>query len=39
LEKLFSVRAVWVAGVRNRGLSLVDHLAPLKAALVRRAIA
>ena len=39
LEKLFSARAVWVAGVRNRGLSLVDHLAPLKAALVRRAIA
>jgi ubiquinone biosynthesis UbiH/UbiF/VisC/COQ6 family hydroxylase len=37
LEKLFSPRAVWLAGLRNFGLSLVNAQPPLKTALVRRA--
>ena len=39
LEKLFSSPAVWVARMRNSGLGLVDALAPVKHALVRRAVA
>lgn len=39
LEKLFSSRAVWVAGLRNLGLSLVDSQLPLKNMLVRHAVA
>lgn len=39
LEKLFASRAVWVAGLRNLGLSLVDSQLPLKNMLVRHAVA
>lgn len=39
LEKLFASRAVWVAGLRNRGLALVDSQLPLKNMLVRHAVA
>ena len=39
LEKLFNAPAVWMAGLRNFGLSLVDAQGPLKAALARRAAA
>jgi 2-polyprenyl-6-methoxyphenol hydroxylase-like FAD-dependent oxidoreductase len=39
LEKLFSVPAVWMARLRNLGLTLVDLQPPLKTALVRRAAA
>jgi ubiquinone biosynthesis UbiH/UbiF/VisC/COQ6 family hydroxylase len=39
LEKLFASRAVWMAGLRNLGLGLVDALPPLKTAMVRRAAA
>lgn len=39
LEKLFSHRAVWLAGLRNWGLALVDAQPALKNLLVRRAVA
>lgn len=39
LEKLFSARAVWMAALRNFGLTLVNAQPPLKSALVRRAVA
>lgn len=39
LEKLFAQRAVWMAELRNKGLSLVDGLALLKNALVKHAVA
>jgi ubiquinone biosynthesis UbiH/UbiF/VisC/COQ6 family hydroxylase len=39
LEKLFSAPAVWMARLRNLGLTLVDLQPPLKTALVRRAAA
>ena len=39
LEKLFNTPAVWMAGLRNFGLSLVDAQGPLKAVLARRAAA
>ena len=39
LEKLFESRAVWMAALRNFGLSLVDTQPLIKNALVRRAIA
>lgn len=39
LEKLFSTRAVWMATLRNLGLTLVDAQPLVKAALVRRAVA
>jgi ubiquinone biosynthesis UbiH/UbiF/VisC/COQ6 family hydroxylase len=39
LEKLFSAPAVWMARLRNLGLTLVDLQPPLKNALVRRAVA
>ena len=39
LEKLFASRAVWVAGLRNSGLSLVDSQSSLKNLLIRRAAA
>jgi 2-octaprenylphenol hydroxylase len=39
LEKLFSAPAVWMAGLRNWGLTLVDTQGPLKTALARRAAA
>ena len=37
LEKLFDSPAVWMASLRNFGLSLVDAQGPLKTALARRA--
>jgi 2-polyprenylphenol 6-hydroxylase len=37
LEKLFAAPAVWMARLRNLGLTLVDLQPPLKTALVRRA--
>jgi ubiquinone biosynthesis UbiH/UbiF/VisC/COQ6 family hydroxylase len=39
LEKLFGSQAVWMAGLRNWGLTLVDAQPLLKNALVRRAAA
>jgi 2-octaprenylphenol hydroxylase len=39
LEKLFESRAVWMAALRNFGLSLVDTQPLVKNALVRHAIA
>jgi len=39
LEKLFANRAVWMAGLRNFGLALVDAQPPLKSMLVRHAAA
>jgi ubiquinone biosynthesis UbiH/UbiF/VisC/COQ6 family hydroxylase len=39
LEKLFSAPAVWMAGLRNWGLTMVDAQGPLKTALARRAAA
>lgn len=39
LEKLFSAPAVWMAGLRNLGLTLVDLQPSLKSAFVRRAVA
>jgi 2-octaprenylphenol hydroxylase len=39
LEKLFESRAVWMAALRNFGLSLVDTQPVIKNALVRQAIA
>lgn len=39
LEKLFENSAVWMAGVRNMGLSLVDSQPALKSLLARRAAA
>lgn len=39
LEKLFNSPAVWMAGLRNFGLTLVGAQAPLKTALARRAAA
>jgi len=39
LEKLFANRAVWIAGVRNLGLSLVDAMPPLKSRLIQHAAA
>jgi ubiquinone biosynthesis UbiH/UbiF/VisC/COQ6 family hydroxylase len=39
LEKLFNAPAVWMAGLRNWGLALVDAQGPLKTALARRAAA
>lgn len=39
LEKLFASRAVWLAGLRNFGLSLVDSQLPLKNLLIRHAAA
>jgi 2-polyprenyl-6-methoxyphenol hydroxylase-like FAD-dependent oxidoreductase len=39
LEKLFNGPAVWLAGLRNLGLTLVDAQGPLKTALARRAAA
>jgi ubiquinone biosynthesis UbiH/UbiF/VisC/COQ6 family hydroxylase len=39
LEKLFGSRAVWMAGLRNRGLTLADTLPLLKTALIRHAAA
>jgi ubiquinone biosynthesis UbiH/UbiF/VisC/COQ6 family hydroxylase len=39
LEKLFHTPAVWLAGLRNFGLTLVDAQGPLKTALARRAAA
>jgi ubiquinone biosynthesis UbiH/UbiF/VisC/COQ6 family hydroxylase len=39
LEKLFSNRTVWLAGLRNSGLSLVDSQLSLKNLLIRHAAA
>ena len=39
LEKLFASPAVWMAGLRNLGLTLVDAQAPLKNLLIRQAVA
>jgi 2-polyprenyl-6-methoxyphenol hydroxylase-like FAD-dependent oxidoreductase len=39
LQKLFGHPAVWLAGLRNFGLSLVDAAAPLKNSLIRHAVA
>jgi 2-polyprenyl-6-methoxyphenol hydroxylase-like FAD-dependent oxidoreductase len=39
LEKLFGNRAVWIAGLRNLGLSFVDAQPFLKNALTRHAAA
>jgi 2-polyprenyl-6-methoxyphenol hydroxylase-like FAD-dependent oxidoreductase len=39
LEKLFNTPAVWMARLRNFGLTLVDAQGPLKSALARRAAA
>jgi 2-polyprenylphenol 6-hydroxylase len=39
LEKLFSNRAVWIAELRNLGLSLVNAQPPLKNTLVKHAAA
>ena len=39
LEKLFNTSAVWLAGLRNFGLSLTDAQGPIKTALARRAAA
>ena len=39
LEKLFSTPAVWLAGLRNVGLALVDAQPAIKNLLVRRAVA
>ena len=39
LEKLFANPAVWLAGLRNRGLSLVDSQPFLKNQLIRHAAA
>ncbi|MES2562783.1 MAG: UbiH/UbiF family hydroxylase [Pseudomonadota bacterium] len=39
LEKLFGTQAVWMATLRNLGLTLVDSQPLVKAALVRRAVA
>ena len=38
LLHLFAHQGGWVRELRNRGLNLVDHLPPLKRALVRRAM-
>lgn len=39
LQKLFSSRAVWLTGLRNLGLTLVEAQPPLKNLLVRHAVA
>ncbi|MGZ8264047.1 MAG: UbiH/UbiF family hydroxylase [Burkholderiales bacterium] len=39
LQKLFASRAVWLAGLRNLGLTLVNAPAPLKNLLIRHAVA
>lgn len=39
LQKLFGARAVWIGGVRNFGLGLVNRLPFLKNRLIRHAIA
>jgi 2-polyprenyl-6-methoxyphenol hydroxylase-like FAD-dependent oxidoreductase len=39
LEKLFANRAVWIAELRNLGLSLVNAQPPLKNTLVKHAAA
>ncbi len=38
LMQLFSHPAPWVGHWRNRGMNLLDHVAPLKRALIRRAM-
>lgn len=38
LQKLFASDAVWLAGLRNLGLSLVNTAAPLKNLLIRQAV-
>jgi len=39
LQKLFANPAVWLARLRNLGLTLVDRQAPLKNLLIRHAAA
>jgi ubiquinone biosynthesis UbiH/UbiF/VisC/COQ6 family hydroxylase len=39
LQKLFASPAVWLAGLRNLGLTLVNAQAPLKNLLIRHAVA
>jgi 2-polyprenylphenol 6-hydroxylase len=39
LQKLFSNPVVWLAGLRNLGLTVVNGLAPLKNLLIRQAVA
>lgn len=39
LQKLFAARPVWVSGVRNSGMGLVDRLPFLKNLLIRQAAA
>jgi 2-octaprenylphenol hydroxylase len=39
LQKLFASPAVWLAGLRNFGLTLVNAQAPLKNLLIRQAVA
>jgi ubiquinone biosynthesis UbiH/UbiF/VisC/COQ6 family hydroxylase len=39
LQKLFSSSAVWLAGLRNMGLTLVNAQGPLKNLLIRHAVA
>jgi 2-polyprenylphenol 6-hydroxylase len=39
LQKLFANPAVWLAGLRNLGLTLVNGVAPLKNLLIRQAVA
>jgi ubiquinone biosynthesis UbiH/UbiF/VisC/COQ6 family hydroxylase len=39
LQKLFRADAVWLARLRNLGLTLVGNLQPLKSLLIRHAIA
>jgi ubiquinone biosynthesis UbiH/UbiF/VisC/COQ6 family hydroxylase len=39
LQKLFGARAVWLAGLRNLGLGLLDAQPPLKNLLIRQAVA
>ena len=39
LQKLFSSPVVWLAGLRNLGLTLVNAQAPLKNLLIRQAVA
>ncbi len=39
LLKLFASKAVWLSGLRNSGLGLVDHLPMLKTLMIRQAAA
>jgi 2-polyprenylphenol 6-hydroxylase len=39
LQKLFASPAVWLSGLRNLGLTLVNAQAPLKNLLIRQAVA